>query len=95
MPGVGRRTLVQIGTTVHELRQATMGDPAGPALNRRGIETAPQAVARIRKGSAPLGRPSPGKLRALEARRAWTVPGRTTSMPPPRAAGNGTQTRRM
>ena len=66
-----------------------MGDPAGPALNRRGIETAPQAVARIRKGSAPLGRPSPGKLRALEARRAWTVPGRTTSMPPPTAAGNG------
>ena len=25
MPGVGRRTLVQIGTTVHELRQARWG----------------------------------------------------------------------
>ena len=39
--------------------------------------------------SAPLGGPSRGKLRALEARRAWTVPGRTTRMPPPSAAGNG------
>ena len=80
--------------------------PAAPAATRtrqrmataRTIEqnlwtgTAPQPVAHIAEGSAPLGRPSRGKLRALVARRAWTVPGRTTSMPPPTAAGNGTGT---
>ena len=80
-----------------------MPAPAAPAATRsrekkavaRTIEenlrtgTAPQTVARIGKGSAPLGRPSRGKLRALEARRAWTVPGRTTSFPAPRATGNG------
>ena len=35
IPGVGQRTLVQIGDDGVRAAPGTMGDPAGPALNRR------------------------------------------------------------